>query len=208
MLRLLFFLLVVPAMVMADETVNIRDDLAYVDTIHNGKSVRIQRNQDTLNVVPFEYSFTSRPCPPFCIQPIKLAEGVETIGELELLEYLARIGKQDQSVLVIDSRDKRWLANGMIPGAVHIPWIKLHSSTTTPQVIARLLEDEFGAIPNGELWDFNAARTLVFYCNGPWCGQSPTSIRSLLTTGYPANRIKWYRGGMQSWLMFGLTVVK
>jgi rhodanese-related sulfurtransferase len=46
------------------------------------------------------------------------------------------------------------------------------------------------------------------YCNGPWCGQSPTAIKRLLRAGYPASRIKYYRGGMQSWESFGLTVVE
>jgi hypothetical protein len=26
--------------------------------------------------------------------------------------------------------------------------------------------------------------------------------------GYPANKIKWYRGGMQDWEILGLTTVK
>jgi rhodanese-related sulfurtransferase len=47
----------------------------------------------------------------------------------------------------------------------------------------------------------------VFYCNGAWCGQSPTNIKTLLMLGYPANKIKWYRGGMQDWRMLGLTTV-
>ena len=88
-----------------------------------------------------------------------------------------------------------------------MPWTLFYSKTAQPADIARLLEFEFGVVPNKGLWDFNDAKTLVFYCNGAWCGQSPTSIRSLLTAGYPPQRIKWYRGGMQDWLALGLTVV-
>jgi hypothetical protein len=29
----------------------------------------------------------------------------------------------------------------------------------------------------------------------------------LLALGYPAHKIKWYRGGMQSWKSLGLTTV-
>jgi rhodanese-related sulfurtransferase len=47
----------------------------------------------------------------------------------------------------------------------------------------------------------------VFYCNGPWCGQAPTNIKQLLALGYPAHKLKWYRGGMQDWKMLGLTTV-
>jgi rhodanese-related sulfurtransferase len=48
----------------------------------------------------------------------------------------------------------------------------------------------------------------VLYCNGIWCGQSPTNIRQLLALGYPAHKLKWYRGGMQSWKALGLTTVE
>jgi rhodanese-related sulfurtransferase len=193
----------------ADNTpVNITAEMAYVDTLHRGKPVRIMRNQDTGNTLPDNFARTSRPCPPFCIQPFSIAAGVETIGELELLGYLRRIGNKDDSLRVIDSREANWIANGMIPGAIHIPWTALHPTRTSPEDIANLLQFEFGAIPNGPVWDFSSAKTLVLYCNGAWCGQSPSSIRALLAVGYPVERIKWYRGGMQSWLQLGLTVVK
>jgi hypothetical protein len=29
-----------------------------------------------------------------------------------------------------------------------------------------------------------------------------------MAEGYPADKIKWYRGGMQSWEIVGLTTVK
>jgi hypothetical protein len=48
----------------------------------------------------------------------------------------------------------------------------------------------------------------VMFCNGMWCGQSPNNIRNLLGFGYPAHKIKWYRGGMQTWEILGLTTVK
>jgi len=41
-----------------------------------------------------------------------------------------------------------------------------------------------------------------------WCGQSPSSIKTLLRFGYPAKKLKWYRGGMQDWEILGLTVIK
>jgi rhodanese-related sulfurtransferase len=188
--------------------VNITAEMTHVVTLHGGKPVRIMRNQNTDNTLPDSYALTSRPCPPFCIQPMRIAAGVETIGELELLDYLRRIGNKDDSLRVIDSREAKWTADGMIPGAIHIPWTALHPTRTSPEDIASLLQFEFGAIPNGPVWDFNSAKTLVLYCNGAWCGQSPSSIRALLAVGYPVERIKWYRGGMQSWLQLGLTVVK
>ena len=54
---------------------------------------------------------------------------------------------------------------------------------------------------------FSQAKTLVLWCNGPWCGQSPTAIQGLLSIGYPRDRLRYYRGGMQLWRIFGLPVV-
>jgi rhodanese-related sulfurtransferase len=188
-----------------NKPVGITAEQPYLDVIHEGKLFRIQRNQDNDAEIDPDYARISRPCPPYCVQPMQLAPGVETIGELELLEYLKRITRRDASVLVIDSREEDWLVvSGMIPGATHLPWQKLHPAHAEPQAVAEIMELQFGAARTGPLWNFENARTLVFYCNGIWCGQSPTNIRQLLAAGYPAHKLKWYRGGMQAWKSLGL----
>lgn len=186
--------------------VNITEDIPYIDIKHQQKNIRIQRIQDNDNLVEPDFAQTSRPCPPYCIQPIQLAPGVETIGELEVLQYLKEAGRSNR-VMIIDSREPEWLGKGMIPGAISIPWTQLYNKTANNEVIADILQLQFNAVQLDEIWNFEAAKTLIFYCNGPWCGQSPTNIRSLLALGYPAHKIKWYRGGMQSWKSFGLTTV-
>jgi rhodanese-related sulfurtransferase len=192
--------------IAADQPVGITADRPYMDVMHEGRLVRIQREPDNFGQIDPDFAMTSRPCPPYCIQPMQLAPGVETIGELELLNYLQRITRRDDSVLVVDSREDDWLVrSGIIPGAVSIPWDRLHPSKADAAVIAEILELQFGASRSGPLWNFENARTLVFYCNGPWCGQSPTNIRQLLALGYPAHKLKWYRGGMQMWKSLGLT---
>ncbi len=189
--------------------VKISKEISFVDVKHNGKIVRIQRTQAPDAVINADYAKTSRKCPPFCIQPSKLAEGVETIGELELLNYLQRIANGDERLLVIDSRTADWVKKGTIPGAINIPWTALKPEAgADPFQIAAILEDRFGAISIEDLWDFSNAKTLILFCNGSWCGQSPSNIKTLLRFGYPAHKIKWYRGGMQDWESLGLTVVK
>ncbi|NNF66663.1 MAG: rhodanese-like domain-containing protein [Gammaproteobacteria bacterium] len=187
--------------------VGITPDTAFVVVEHEGKEVMIMRNQDQKNRVKDDYALTSRPCPPFCIRPIKLAPGVTTIGELEMLEYLVKASKADSNILVIDSRTPDWVAKGTIPGSVNIPWTKLKMDTSDPLTISSILQERFGARLVDELWDFSDAKTLVFFCNGMWCGQSPRNIMTLLKFGYPAHKIKWYRGGMQDWEVLGLTTV-
>jgi len=193
---------------LADQPVGITAQQPWVDVMHEGRQVRIQRDPDNFNQIDSDYAMTSRPCPPYCVQPMQLAPGVETIGELELLETLKRITLGADNLLVIDSRDQDWLIrSGIIPGAIHLPWQKLHPAHTDPEAIADILTLLFGASRIGLLWNFENARTLVFYCNGPWCGQSPTNIKQLLALGYPAHKLRWYRGGMQEWKSLGLTTV-
>jgi len=204
---LLISILIYSPASMADP-VGITPSLSSVEVIHNGKPVTIERNQDNKNTIVEDYALTSRPCPPFCIRPIKLAPGVETIGELEMLDYLIAAGKPGSDILVIDSRTPDWVAKGTIPGTVNIPWTLLKEDTSNPITIAGILQDRFGALDEDPFWNFSNAKTLVLFCNGMWCGQSPRNIETLLKYGYPAHKIKWYRGGMQNWQALGLTTVK
>ena len=52
------------------------------------------------------------------------------------------------------------------------------------------------------------AKTLLLFCNGSWCSQSPNAIMSLVNLGYPLEKLLWYRGGMQDWLIYDFTVSK
>ncbi len=190
-----------------DPKVKITPDIISVEVVHDGQKTSIARNQDEKNTVKADFAKTSRACPPFCIQPGTLAPGVETIGELEVLDYLKQIAGGDTSVMVIDSRTPDWVAKGTIPGAVNIPWDQLNAAKSDPFTIADILEKRLGARNQEGLWDYSGAKTLVLFCNGMWCGQSPTNIKTLLKFGYPADKIKWYRGGMQDWEILGLTTV-
>jgi len=188
--------------------VRITRDLPSLDVMHNGKMVTIMRNQDEKNTINPLYARTSRECPPFCIQPATLAPGVETIGEVEMLDYLARVSAGDKSILVVDSRTKDWVKKGTIPGSVNIPWTTLNPAQgADPDSIRNIMKDWFGVKYLDGFLDYTNARTLVMFCNGIWCSQSPNNIMNLLKFGYPANKIKWYRGGMQDWEILGLTTV-
>ncbi|NOR20097.1 MAG: rhodanese-like domain-containing protein [Xanthomonadales bacterium] len=189
--------------------VKITPDMASVDVMHNGKKTTIMRNQDQKNTVNPAFAKTSRKCPPFCIQPAVLAPGVETIAEVEVIDYLAKMNAGDDSILVIDSRTPDWVKKGTIPGAINIPWTSLNPAKgADPISIGEIMEDQFNAKQLEGLWDYSNAKTLVMFCNGMWCGQSPNNIKNLLKFGYPADKIKWYRGGMQDWEILGLSTAK
>lgn len=188
--------------------VNISAALASVDVMHEGRKVTIMRNQDQENTINPEYALTSRKCPPFCIQPSELAPGVKTVAELEMLHFLKAISDGDASMMVIDSRTPAWVEKGVIPGTVNIPWDSLDIGKSDPAAVQDILENQLGVKRLGDGWNFDKAKTLVLFCNGSWCGQSPTTIKGLLKIGYPAHKILWYRGGMQDWESLGLTTLR
>ena len=209
-----------------DIKVGISQDIKIVEFTHDGKKLTIMRNQEPLNTINPNFALTSRDCPPFCIQPMVVAAGVDTIAELEIIDYIKKMADGDDSILVIDSRTPDWVARGAIPGATNIPWTKIRpkSGATTEEII-KILTAQFGAklaqgadefsvdeaLAEGDtskVFDYSNAKTLVMFCNGMWCGQSPANIKTLLKFGYPAEKIKWYRGGMQGWAILGLSTIK
>jgi rhodanese-related sulfurtransferase len=189
--------------------------LEAVDVIHEGKIVTITRSDVEGATLPKGYDKVSRHCPPFCVQPMQVLPGVETIGELEMLGYLKRMSDGDASILVVDSRDPDWVARGTIPGAVHVPWRSINTDVggafaveAEADTLDEVLAEKFGAKKTADgAWDFADAKTLVLFCNGLWCGQSSINIRTLAKLGYPLEKMKWYRGGMQDWVSVGLTTV-
>ncbi len=191
-----------------DMAVKITPKMASAEVKHNGKNVTIMRNQDQNNTINPAFAKTSRKCPPFCIRPFTTAKGVETIAELEVIDYAKKMSAGDDSIMLVDNRTPDWYQKGTIPGAVNVPFTKINKSKGADALsIAESLE-LFGAVEGDKGWDFSNAKTLVMFCNGMWCGQSPLGIDGILAEGYPAEKIKWYRGGMQSWEIVGLTTVK
>lgn len=182
--------------------VNLAEKLPYLDLEIEGKRVRIQRIQDTSNRLDNSFAKTSRPCPPFCIHPMQAAIGVETVGELELLDFLAKKVRTNRGLL-IDARLPEWYQRGTIPGAVNIPWTILSAGPDNP-FTAKMLRALDAVEENGE-WDFRRALELLLFCNGPWCDQSPRAINNLIALGYPPEKLYYYRGGMQVWQLLGLT---
>ncbi|MCW9048452.1 MAG: rhodanese-like domain-containing protein [Gammaproteobacteria bacterium] len=209
--------------------VNITKTLSTVNTAHNGKVIKIQRIQNENNVLTGGYTKTSRQCPPFCIQPIHVSPNVKTVGELELLDFIKHKVNQGTGV-VIDARTSSWFEKSTIPSSINIPFntfdkdssnlIKVSAlaklgvtvkSTTNSDVsiidqMMSILKDDVETA-SGK-WDFSRAKEVMLWCNGIWCGQSPRAIRGMLALGYPAEKIYYYRGGMQAWQSLGLTVIE
>lgn len=184
-------LLLLASPAMADP-VGITPDVMSVTVETPSGPVEIAREQDNAAVIEGDFAQIARPCPNFCIQPMVPAPGVTPIGELELMEFL-----QDPEAVVIDGRIRPEFEAGTIPGAVSVPYT---------EAADRL--GELGCEPDFEGFICEGTHPKVaLFCNGPWCGQSPTAARRMIEAGYPAELIHYYRGGMQMWRMLGLTVV-
>ena len=110
------------------------------------------------------------------VQPLEVAPGVRTVGELELVDLAER------GAVLVDCRTAGSFGGRTIPASVLIP----HD-----EVIQR----------RGE---FDPDRLSILFCNGPQCPQSPDAIRRLLEAGYPAAALAYYRGGMHDWVTLAL----
>ncbi len=186
--------------------VNITRSLHSFEVDHGEETIVVQRNQDSSAVVTGTFARAARPCPPFCVQPMEAVPRVETIGIRELVGFMQTELAVGEGAL-IDARTPDWHAKGTIPGSVNLPYTQLNRRAGATELdIADVLE-RLGATESGEGWDFSEAMQLVLWCNGNWCGQSPAAIRGLLAEGYPAERIRYFRGGLEDWVQYGMTVV-
>ena len=195
-------------------------DIAYEDTFGDIKNYNIQRRPDAIckqinggdpiNIWGGEYAKDD--IPDACkktfvttmgkLTPMKVAEGVETFGELELIEFIKK-SETDKSLLLIDARTYVWYKRGTIPTAVNLPFKSFDSTHQEYEVVM----DTVGVEYSEGLYNFEDAKTLVLFCNGTWCPQSSWAINNLINIGYPLEKLKWYRGGMYGWRMVNLSTV-
>lgn len=113
------------------------------------------------------------------IEPTQVADGVQTVGELEVIAHI------EQGLPVVDARTIDFYEESTIPGAVSIPYAEV----------------------TDRIEELSRSEPTVFFCNGPQCGQSPTAIRALLESGFAPELIIYYRGGLHDWLTLGLPVI-
>ncbi len=137
------------------------------------------------------------------IQPMTIYPGVETIAELEVLEFMEKM-KHDHNLMLIDTRDESFYNYRTIPSATNLFYRHITKRATFPEEFDETMKT-LGVVKTKDSYDFTHAKTIALFCNGSWCGQSPSVIKTLIALGYPPKKIKWYRGGMQNWLASSLT---
>jgi len=206
-MKQLLILTLLSSLLLADEapvTVNITENMPAVYTTDSGEKVKIERIQDTNNRLTDDYTKTSRPCPPFCIQQTKIHPDVKNIAELELIQFM-KDKVTNKTGLVIDARLKSWYELETIPSSINIPFpIIQNASKKKAEMIFKILGMK---VKKDGTWDFSNAKELAIFCNGLWCEQSKHFIKSMIGYNYPKEKLFYYRAGFQGWKLLGLTTI-
>jgi rhodanese-related sulfurtransferase len=169
--------------------------------IFNGQQVSITRDAAQAPALVDRVSQNATSCAESCLAPAQAAPVIDTWGEREVLDFLLDAVSTNTGLLV-DARMPETRTSGHIPGSVSLPYETLEPSNGFRTDILVAL----GAQTTATGLDFAPARRLVIYDAGPTQDDAGTLVRHLLDAGYPAEKIRYYRGGMLMWAALGLSV--
>ena len=157
------------------------------------------------------------------LQPMTLGKEIKTVGELELLAHIKLAQSKPESYVLLDARTKQWYEQMTIPTSVNLPFNEINyeedkdeddfENEDTFEEYEEQYKKMFKILNIKETkkgLDFSQAKSALLFCNGSWCSQSPNAIFRLINLGYPPEKLLWYRGGIQDWLIydFPIEVVK
>lgn len=165
-------------------------DVEYLDLFeYQDPTFIVGSGDDTL-----EIQRVMRPCGnnKGFLQPLIPAKGVTLVGEREMLPAL-----NDKDAIIVDMRLDTEFFIETIPTAINVPYVDVE-----PHM------DTLGCKRKAAKWDCSEVKKIYAFCNGPTCTKSPIGIRALISLGFPAEKIYYYRGGMLVWSAIGLTMVK
>jgi rhodanese-related sulfurtransferase len=202
----------------------------------HGKEITIERKKDALctmkNLKPkalFGGDYAGEKVADACkktfithvgvLQPMRLGKEITTVGELELLEHIKQAQNKPESYVLVDARTKQWYEQMTIPTSVNLPFNEINYES---DIDKDDFEDEDDFEEYEEQYkkmfkilniketkkglDFSKAKSVLLFCNGSWCSQSPKAIYKLINLGYPSDKLLWYRGGLQDWLIYDFTI--
>ena len=140
------------------------------------------------------------------IHPMQIHKDIVTYGEIEVLEFVDNM-QYDDTMLFIDTRGEEWYEYRTIPGAINIHYVYMMK----PEVFEEEYKEyllKLGIHGKKKPFDFSQAKIILLFGNGAWCSQTPMMVKSLLALGYPPEKIRWYRGGMDNWLGLSMTTTR
>ncbi|MEM6305962.1 MAG: rhodanese-like domain-containing protein [Pseudomonadota bacterium] len=169
--------------------------------IFNGERIKISRDLKEASFYAARFAGLEGACGVDCVAPMTVAPGVETLGEGEVLAFLTQ-EVAGNTGLMVDARHPDARAIGFIPGTVNLPFETLSPTNDYRGDILMAL----GARQFDGIYNFADARSLLVYDAGPSTDDAGRLVRNLLAAGYPAAKIKYYRGGMQVWSVLGFSI--
>lgn len=216
--------ILISSTILSAEGMDLKDKgiaIKYLDLEENQKSTVIKRIHDdeckNVKVNPttiWAGNYANEKVPEKCkktfattigkLSPMKIDDGIETYGELEVIDFIQK-AQNDDTMQLIDARTLVWFELSTIPGAKNIPFTYFNPKKY-PDEFEDVLED-IGVVLKDGKYNFTNAKTLTIFCNGAWCLQSSLAIKNLLNIGYPKEKLFWYRGGMYNWTLAGLTTI-
>ncbi len=113
----------------------------------------------------------------------------------------------NQLVIECQGTQKNWLTlfgKSFTPKS-QIKWFP-EKVTRNKKVKDRLFKI-LGAKKRNHKFNFKDAKRLIVYGNGPWSPEASKFIKNMLSLGYPAKKMLFYRDGLQGWKILGLTTV-
>lgn len=161
------------------------------------KSIRQTETLDTAQVSAFHKPGPN--CGPLCIAPLAASSAVPTVGEREVIRFIADKVALGEGLL-IDSRQPEDRAAGFISASVNVPYSLLQPDNPYVADIMQAL----GARAFEGTLNFSDAMPLVVFDDGPTTNDASTFIAALIAAGYPAEKLSYYRGGMLVWTALGL----
>ena len=222
-MKYLLVLLLLIGSIRATDSSNLQETGVTVRD-ETGKTYLVKRiippgcNVPIVNSAIWEGEFSELEVPERCkitlvktagqISPMSIAPGVETYGELEVLQFMKAMQERKNNYLLVDSRGNDWYRYETIPGAVNLWFLPMKEPEKYPGRLKKILERLHVTQRKDGSYDFSEAPTILLFCNGAWCGQSPGAVKGLLKLGYPPEKMKWYRGGMHAWKSLSMTTTR
>jgi hypothetical protein len=165
----------------------------------NGTERSFEQRPDVDGAQVASHQRPSANCGALCIAPLMADADVQTVGEREVISFVA-----DQvangSGLLIDSRNAADRTSGFITDSVNVPGkLLLPQNPFLNDIMQAMGARSF----EGSL-NFADTLPLMIFDDGPSTTDAPNLINSLLALGYPAEKISYYRGGMLVWTALGL----
>lgn len=165
----------------------------------NGENLSISRQISDAQAKAARFAVPDTTCEGLCLAPMSAADGVATIGEMEVTQFLVDVTQANQGLL-IDARLPTARANGFLPTSVNVPHQAVEDGNPyRNKILSALGAREFDGILN-----YSDAMELVIFDSGPTDNRAIKLIDNLLAAGYPPEKLHYYRGGMQVWASLGL----